>query len=79
MFAWIFCAGINLRDDVFTQTRGLREENNISNGFRWGELVLRTAERVAASPAMTRWSDPNTPHQIAQAPSPTPKNPTNAP
>jgi hypothetical protein len=46
--SWAYRVGMRIRDDTWVYSRTIRFHGDIANSVRWGNLVLRTAERVAA-------------------------------
>jgi hypothetical protein len=47
--AWVWDAGLRIRHDAWVYSRTIRFHNDIANGLRWGNLVLRTSERLASN------------------------------
>ncbi|HUB27455.1 MAG TPA: hypothetical protein VL992_18660, partial [Tepidisphaeraceae bacterium] len=47
---WAYGVGMKMRDDIWVYSRTIRFHGDVANAMRWGNLVLRTAERVANLP-----------------------------
>ena len=47
--SWAFNAGMRIRHDAWVYSRTIRFHSDIANGLRWGNMVLRTSEQLAAS------------------------------